>query len=244
MTNQLRGVFRLLFFAFAVSWLIVRIVALSLLKGENPTRSIRMRQRWSRWFLPAIGVRIRTQGAPPNLPCIVMCNHRSYLDPVVLVCDVFGMPVSKAEVAGWPVIGYGARVSGTLFLRRESHTSRKMVLSAIAEKVREGFPVILFPEGTTHDKPHTTPLKRGGFQLAAEHGIPIVPAAIEYGSTADYWIGNDTFLPHFIRRFGQKNMQVAIRYGDPLYSDDPQFLLAETQKWMDAQIAEMRREFF
>ena len=135
-------------------------------------------------------------------------------------------------------------MTGTLFLKRESPGSRKLILTAIAEKVQQGMPVILFPEGTTHDKPYTTTLKKGGFQLAAEYKIPVVPVALEYGSEKDYWIGNDTFLPHFIRRFGEKNMQVAVRYGAPLCSDDPGFLLSETQKWIDAQIPEMRREFF
>lgn len=244
MIKKLRGVLRLLFFALAVFWLIIKILAISIFKGESQERSVRIRQRWTRSFLPAIGVRIKVQGKPPDIPCIFMCNHRSYLDPAVIVCQAHGMPVSKAEVASWPVIGTGARVTGTLFLERESAGSRKLILTAIAEKVQQGIPVILFPEGTTHDKSYTTTLKKGGFQLAAQHNIPIVPVALEYGSEKDYWIGNDTFLPHFIRRFGEKNMRVAVRYGAPLTSDDPDFLLAETQKWIDAQIPEMRREFF
>jgi len=244
MMKKLRGISRLLFFALAASWLICRILWTSLWKGENLERSIRIRQRWARRFLPAIGVRIRTQGTLPDFPCIYMCNHRSYLDPAVLACDAYGMPVSKAEVANWPIIGYGGRVSGTLFLKRESPTSRKLVLNEIVAKVKQGYPVILFPEGTTHDKPHTVALKRGGFQLAALHGIPVVPVALEYGSTKDYWIGNDTFLPHFIQRFGEKNMRVSVRYGPPLHSDDPDFLITQTQHWIDEQIPEMRREFF
>lgn len=244
MIKNLRGIFRLLYFALAASWLICRILWATFWKGENLERSIRMRQRWSRLFLPAIGVRVRSQGTPPDFPCIYMSNHRSYLDPAVLVCDAYGMPVSKSEVAQWPVIGYAARVSGTLFLKRDSLTSRKLVLDEIAEKVKQGYPVILFPEGTTHDKPQTTTLKKGGFQLAAEHDIPVVPVALEYASTKDYWIGNDTFVPHFIQRFGEKNMQVSVRYGPPLSSSNPDDLLAQTQKWIDEQIPEMRRELF
>jgi 1-acyl-sn-glycerol-3-phosphate acyltransferase len=87
-------------------------------------------------------------------------------------------------------------------------------------------------------------LKRGGFQLAAIHGIPVVPVALEYGSAKDYWIGNDTFLPHFIQRFGEKNMCVSVRYGPPLRSDDADFLMTQTRQWIDEQIPEMRREFF
>ena len=242
--KTLRGILRLIFFALAALWLICRVLWFTLWKGENLHRSLRIRQQWTRRFLPAIGVRIHSEGKAPDFPCIVMCNHRSYLDPAVLVYDFPGMPVSKAEVANWPVIGYGAKISGTLFLRRESQHSRKLLLNDIALKVKEGFAVILFPEGTTHDKPYTTALKRGGFDLAARTDIPIVPVALEYKSTADYWIGSDTFLPHFIRRFGEKNMFVAVRYGEPIRSDDPEFLLRETQNWMDAQVSGMRREFF
>lgn len=244
MIKNLRGIFRLLYFALATFWLISRILWSSFWRGENLERSIKMRQRWTRLFLPVIGVRIRTTGNPHNRPCIYMCNHRSYLDPAILVCDVYGMPVSKSEVAQWPVIGYGARVSGTLFLKRDSPTSRKLVLGEIAEKLKQGYPVILFPEGTTHDKPQTVTLKRGGFQIAASYGFPVVPVALEYGSTKDYWIGNDTFLPHFIRRFGEKNMLVSVRYGPLLTGNDPDLLLTQTQKWMDEQIPEMRRELF
>lgn len=242
--KNLRGIFRLLYFLFAALWLIFRIFWSTIWKGESLKRSVQIRQNWTRLFLPAIGVRIRVSGTPPDFPCIVMCNHRSYLDPAVLACDVFGMPVSKAEVSKWPVIGYGARITGTLFLTRDSQQSRKYILTEIAVKVKEGIPIMLFPEGTSHNEPLSRPFKRGGFQLAAQHNIPIIPAAIEYGSPADYWIGEDTFLPHFIRRFGEKNMRVAVRYGEPIQSEDPDFLLRETQEWIDAQIPLLRREFF
>lgn len=242
--KNLRGAFRLLFFALAGSWLILKISWFNFWKGENLKRAMRIRQAWTRAFVHAIGVRIQVQGTPPDFPCILMCNHRSYLDPVVLTCQVRAMPVSKAEVAKWPIIGYGGRISGTFFLQRESQTSRKMLLGGMAEKVREGFSIILFPEGTTHDRPETSPLKRGGFQLAANHQIPIVPVALEYSTPKDYWVGSDTFLPHFIQRFGEKHMRVSVRYGAPIRSDDADELLRQTQQWIDAQIPKMRREFF
>lgn len=242
--KPIRGVLRLIFFALATIWLILKITWYNLWNGENIRRSMYIRHRWTRLFLPAIGVRIQTTGTPPAQPCIIMCNHRSYLDPAILTIDVVGMPVSKAEVAKWPIVGYGARVSGTFFLQRESLSSRKSTLNGIAEKVGEGFIVILFPEGTTHTEPATSPMRKGGFSLAATNGIPVVPVALEYGSADDYWVGKDTFLPHFIRRFGEKNMRVAVRYGPPLVGDDADALLRETQNWIDAQLPGLRREFF
>lgn len=241
--KKFRATIRLLYFALYTSLKIGQIVFASLIFGTNIRRSMRIRQTWARHLLPAIGVRIRSEGTPPDFPCILMSNHRSYLDPALLVCDVFAYPVSKAEVAKWPIIGYGAKVSGVLFLQRESQSSRKYTLNAIAEKLREGFPVILFPEGTTHSMSSTSPFKPGGFRMAAEAGFPIVPVALEYASVADHWIGNDTFLPHFFRRFGEKQMRVEIRYGEAIWGNDSEKLMAETQSWIDASMAEMQKNW-
>ena len=237
--KKLRALWRLVLFALYTVCRIMQIVFVSLLPGDSIWKALHIRRAWARWLLPRIGVAARVEGVPPDFPCIIMSNHRSYLDPIVLIMDVLGYPVSKAEVAHWPIIGYGARVSGVLFLKRENMSSRKKTLNGIGEKVREGFPVILFPEGTTHDKPACIDLKRGGFQLAADQGFPIVPAMIEYGETADYWIGNDTFLPHFFRRFGEKRVRVFVRYGPPLLGTDAKELMTQTRAWIDAQLREV-----
>lgn len=241
--KKLRAFLRLLYFAFYTSVRIAQIIVGSLLFGTEIRRSMRIRQSWARHLLPAIGVRLQTSGTPPDFPCILMSNHRSYLDPALLVHDVFAYPVSKAEVASWPIIGYGAKVTGVLFLQRESSESRKRTLSGIAEKLREGYPVILFPEGTTHSEPTTSPFKLGGFKLAATEGVPIVPVTIEYKSTADHWIGDDTFLPHFLRRFGEPEMQVQVRYGEAIWGDDPQTLLEEAKSWIDAELLDIRKSW-
>ncbi len=236
-----RALFRLLLFAGYTLLRIFQIIALSLLQGEDPHRSLRIRRSWAHWLLPRLGLKIETRGVAPDYPCIVMANHRSYMDPVIMVRDIAGCPVSKAEVASWPIIGYGAKLTGVLFLKRESASSRRSTLNGISAKVKEGFPVILFPEGTTHDHPTTIDLKRGGFQLAADGGFPVVPVMIEYEDRADYWIGNDTFLPHFFRRFGERRMKVHIHYGEPITGDDAQELGRKTRAWIDAQLKELHQ---
>ena len=242
--KKFRAFYRFVFFAGFLIALITHIIWLRLWRGIDMPRFLFIRQVWTRDFLlPALGVRIISKGTPPDYPCIVMCNHRSYLDPAILCSYILGYPVSKAEVSKWPLLGTGAKLTGILFLNRESQKSRKLTLQEISSKVQEGFPVILFPEGTTHDLPHTTMLKRGAFLIAADLGIPIVPVALEYRSASDYWIGDDTFVPHFFSRFGEKYMDVRIRYGTALTGTDAQSLLQRTQKWLDEQIPEMRQEF-
>jgi 1-acyl-sn-glycerol-3-phosphate acyltransferase len=241
--KTLRALGRLLYFAVYTSLRISQIMLGNLLWGEDVRRAMRVRQSWARHLLPAIGIRIEMRGKAPNFPCIVMGNHRSYLDPAILVRDVIGYPVSKAEVANWPIVGYGARITGVFFLRRESQNSRKVTLNGIEEKVKSGFPVILFPEGTTHSEPTTRTFRAGGFKLAASAGIPIVPVAIAYRSPDDHWIGNDTFLSHFLRRFGEAHMDVRVHFGEVIQSADADWLLQRTQSWIDSELPLLQESF-
>jgi lyso-ornithine lipid O-acyltransferase len=241
--GKLRSIFRLIYFAVYTMGVIGKIILLNLIKGEDKVRSMRLRRAWARHLLPAIGVNMHVQGTAPDFPCILMGNHRSYLDPIVLIHDVIACPVSKAEVAHWPIVGYGAKVTGILFLQRESTTSRKKTLQGIAQEVKNGSAVMLFPEGTTHADPQCHSFKPGGFKLAAQEQIPIVPVAIEYSAKADYWIGNDTFLPHFLRRFALPSMQVFVRYGTAVHSNDPDYLIETTQKWINAELLDIQRGF-
>ncbi|MCE7926657.1 MAG: 1-acyl-sn-glycerol-3-phosphate acyltransferase [Haliscomenobacteraceae bacterium CHB4] len=239
--KTLRAIYRLLYFAVYTILKSSQIVFANLLFGKDMHRTLRIRRAWARRLLPHLGIRMHVQGTPPDFPCILAANHRSYLDPAVLAHDILGYGVAKAEVANWPVIGWGARVAGVIFLHRESHASRKIALSGIAEKIREGFPVIVFVEGTTHTHPATIGFKPGSFKLAAQEGFAVVPAAIECGSPEDYWVGSDTFLPHLLRRLAVKEKHIFVRYGPALRGDDWEDLMARTKSWIDAELRDIRK---
>lgn len=239
----IRALYRLLFFVIYSLLRILQITVSNWIRGEDFGRSMRIRRSWARYLLPHIGISMRVTGTPPDFPCLLMGNHRSYLDPILLLCDTIACPVSKAEVAAWPVIGYGAKVSGVIFLKRENNSSRKLTLMGIADRLAEGYSVILFPEGTTHADPQCRPFNRGGFKLAARESVAVLPVAIEFGSKEDYWIGNDAFLPHFFRRFSEKNIQVRVHYGQPLVSNDPAYLAEEARHRINRELADMQKSF-
>ncbi|MBU6343216.1 MAG: 1-acyl-sn-glycerol-3-phosphate acyltransferase [Bacteroidetes bacterium] len=242
MIKKIRAIARLLFFLACVLFIITEVLLKTWVLGANMHRAIRIRQRVTRWFLPKMGVNIQKTGELPFLPGIIACNHRSYLDPAVLACDTFFLPVSKAEVANWPVIGYGARVSGVLFLKRENTGSRKLILDDIGTYLKKGFPILLFPEGTTHAAPLTHPFRPASFLLAAKEGFPVLPVMIEYANPADYWIDNDNFIAHFIRRFGEKRIQVRVHYGAPIFHSDGMALLEAAKNWIDGELLKVRKE--
>lgn len=231
--KQLRAIFRLFFFSFTTLWFMGIIAARSLVRSIDMRHALAVRKRWANFLLPRLGIQTTRLGTPPDFPCILMGNHRSYLDPALILLHVEAFPVSKAEVANWPIIGAGAKLTGIVFLQRESATSRKITLQAIAEKVKEGHPVILFPEGTTHALPATGDFKPGTFNLAVKENIPIVPVAIQYDSSEAYWVGKETFLPHFMRYFGRKSNKVVLEYGPVIQGSDTKALLGATQRWID-----------
>ena len=241
--KTLRTVYRLLFFVFYTILKSNQMVFANLFLGTDMRRTLRIRRTWARQLLPHIGIKMHVEGMPPDFPCILAANHRSYLDPAVLAHDILGYGVAKAEVANWPVIGWGARVAGVIFLKRESLHSRKQALSGIAEKIREGFPVILFVEGTTHTNTTTIEFKPGGFKLAANEGFAIVPAAIECGSPEDYWVGKDSFLPHLMRRLAVKEKHVFVRYGSAIRGDNWEELMRQAKSWIDAELLDIQKGF-
>ncbi|MFN0176829.1 MAG: lysophospholipid acyltransferase family protein [Saprospiraceae bacterium] len=232
--KTLRLFTRFFFFVVYTALIVAEIWLRNRLWGEDIRRSMRVRRRWARNLLDGIGLHIETEGTAPDFPCLIVSNHRSYIDPILMLRDVFGYPVAKAELANWPLIGKGAKMAGILYLRRESAGSRSGTLRQILGKIEAGFSVIIFPEGTTSGLMGTLPFKKGVFKLAAQESIPIVPVAIVFSDERDFWVGKATFFSHARRRFGEQRIDVKLCYGTGIRSEDPDILRTKSQDWIDA----------
>lgn len=234
--KNLRLAWRLFLFIFYTTAIVVEIWLRKNLFGANMRVAMRVRRRWARNLLKGVGVRLENEGVAPEFPCLVVSNHRSYLDPILMLTEVDGYPVAKAELANWPLIGKGAKLAGILYLRREHSGSRVNTLRSMEEKVREGFSVIIFPEGTTSGLPGTLPFKKGVFQIAAKTGLPVVPVALIFADKKDFWLGKQTFLSHAGRRFREKEICVKVCYGPVLQNNDPEDLLAQARNWIETRL--------
>ena len=112
-------------------------------------------------------------------PVIFMANHESNLDPPVLV-GVLPIPavyLAKAEIKWMVPIGWAAMMAGTIFIDRGNRERAIQSLHRAADEIRGGKNVLLFPEGTRTRTGELLPFKKGGFALAQEAGVPIVPLA-------------------------------------------------------------------
>ena len=168
-------------------------------RGSAPGESRRLRSRALRDVLAELcrvhRIEIDVEGTLPDGPAVLVANHRSYLDPLVIAALSACAPIAKQEVAGWPVVGAGARALGVLFVRRDDPWSGARVLRDALRSLEDGVPVLCFPEGTTTTAQHPLPFHRGVFGVARLAGVPIVPIALGYADPAACWVGDDDFLP-------------------------------------------------
>lgn len=138
-------------------------------------------------------------------PVIFMSNHESNLDPPVLIgaIPVPAVYISKKELRLVPLVGWAAAVGGTLFIDRGKRERAIRSLHEAALKIRHGKNVVIFPEGTRTRTGELGSFKKGGFVLAQDAGVPIVPLAT-VGGFHTLPAGSFRLRPgSYIMQFGQ-----------------------------------------
>ena len=131
-----------------------------------------MFQRWSRGMLVLLGVRLETHGTPPRAPFVLVSNHLSYLDVLVLASRVPCVFVAQADVAGWPAIGRLCRAADTVFIDRGNKRDIPRVMHRIRGILTSGRGVVLFPEGTTSAGADVGPFRPSLLETAAAADLP------------------------------------------------------------------------
>lgn len=242
--QKLRAVGRLGLFVFTLFGFIAVVLVSTFFSGKKVETGLRIRARYARFLCRAFRVTIEMRGQPPAGPCLfVAATHRSYFDPVAICSLVEAMPVAKAELADWPIIGYGCRVSGVIPVKREDRASRREALESVGDIIlKEKVQALIFAEGTTHSQPSCIELRPGSFRLAARAGIAVVPVAIDFDNELSHFTNDDTFLPHFLSCFGQKRQRCLVAFGKPLHSDDPDILMEKTRSFVDSTLADFRKK--
>ena len=186
------------------------------LEGATRQAQARLLADGCRAALRVHGVRVDAGGGLPPGPVLLACNHVSWLDPLVVAAAVPCAPLSKLDVRGWPVVGPLAGRLGVIFHARGETASGLRVLREAEAALSAGVAVLNFPEGTTTDGSGVLRFHKGLFGLAARLGVPVVPVALRYQPADLAWIGDDTFLPHYLRLAARAASDVRLRFGAPL----------------------------
>ena len=200
-----------------------------------------LRRPWSR-SLPTVyhrgccrmlGFRVRVVGAPTAArPALFAANHVSYTDIMVLGSLIAGSFIAKAEVAGWPLFGWLAKLQRTVFVDRQMRNTRQQ-RDAMIERLAMGDALILFPEGTSSDGNRVLPFKSALFSAAENMIAPIAvqPVSIAYTRLDGIplgrvlrpffaWYGTAELAPHLWSMLGLGTVEVVVEFHPPVSPGD------------------------
>ena len=139
-----------------------------------------LKQRWSRQLLEILGVRFQANFQGRWRSGLLVANHISWLDIFVLNAARPMAFVAKSEVRGWPLFGWLAAHTETIFLQRERRGHARIVNEQIAGLLASGLDIAIFPEGTTTDGTCLLPFHGALLQPAIDSACPIQPASLAY----------------------------------------------------------------
>ncbi|MCW8914424.1 MAG: 1-acyl-sn-glycerol-3-phosphate acyltransferase [Magnetovibrio sp.] len=200
--------------------------------GLAPKKRHLVGQLFFKGCLKLTGLKLNVTGAPSANVALFAANHSSYLDILVLgACVREGVFVAKSEVASWPLFGFLARLSRTLFISRNPKDAlhqRKI----FSDRLKQGTSLILFPEGTSTNGSHVKTFKSTLFSALDDISVKalVQPVSVTYTRHKNgqplspferekyTWFGDMTLAPHLINVFGSKGCEVEVVFHAPFVS--------------------------
>lgn len=185
---------------------------------------VRLQALWARGMLRAIGARLDLEGSPPRGRHLVVANHVSYLDILVLAALFPGRFVAMVEISRWRLFGTLAKSTGTIFVDR----SRRRDVVRVGEEMRRsldaGATVILFPEAHASSGADVRPFHSSLFEIAEHLEVPCLPVGLSYATPGEPWAaaytvgwwGRYPLFAHIVRLTGLRRIRARVRWGAPV----------------------------
>lgn len=231
MIGKIRTIFAL--FVAVIVTLALAPFQYSALKFGRPRPSL-VPRLWHRVAVRALGFRICVTGEmSPERPLFIAANHVSWADIMVIGSVAEVSFISKSELAGWPGIGWLARMQRSVFIEREKKRKSGQQASEIGRRLVAGDVMVLFAEGTTSDGNMILSFKStlfGAAKMALDDGsterVVVQPLAIAYTRlhglpmnrfhrTLVSWIGDADLLPQIWSLLKEGAVDVEVRFGEP-----------------------------
>lgn len=182
---------------------------------------------WAQDLLTIVNIRLSHQGTPPTLghAALVVSNHISWLDIIVIHSQMLCYFVSKAEVARWPVIGWMAEQVGTLFLTRGANRAVQQINTRLVGHLQNNHILAIFPEGQTGNGLQLRNFHAALFEPAVQNQTPVHPVYIHYrdahGKVTDAagYYGNLSFWQSLRRIIKNGPLIAEIQFLPPIASE-------------------------
>jgi len=152
---------------------------------------------------------------------VIIANHVSYVDGIVLGSIFPILFVSKREVKSWPIIGQWQILCGTIFINRQRKDLVRALIGEWSGKLKHEANILLFPEGTSTDGEKMLPFQTAPLAAPLRSRSIIVPVTITYKTIDDlpvtaanrdavYWYGDMEFVTHFWNLLGLRSVEVLV----------------------------------
>lgn len=202
-----------------------------------------------RVVMPALGLRFVCDNPQAVIQHrgLILSNHVSFFDTLVMSYLLPMRYVSKAEVRKWPFIGQIAAATGTMFVERNDKSKRADVRQQVIAGLRNSQypPIVIFPEGKRNPEDTLLPFRYGVFEIAVETGAPYLLCAIHYEDTESMtWQSHKESLTTSIKRIVLRDPSrvwlTPLTVVQPQPGDDPQQLAAEAREIVGKALRKMR----
>jgi 1-acyl-sn-glycerol-3-phosphate acyltransferase len=189
---------------------------------------------YHRTLLALLGVRVRVSGAKPEAGVLLVCNHLSWFDIVVIGSLLPVSFVAKKEVRSWPLFGLLAQLQRTVFVDRRPGRHTVKTSNQLSRRLAAKDRLVLFPEGTSTDGMRVLPFKSSLFasvERQTELQVKVQPMSMAFSDVHNIamgrrqrmsyaWVGDVAFLPHVLFIFGTPPLTVDIVFHPPLAPED------------------------
>jgi 1-acyl-sn-glycerol-3-phosphate acyltransferase len=178
-------------------------------------------QRWATRVLLILDIEVQYNG-PLNMTSavLVVANHLSWLDVLVIQSLKPGVFVAKAEVQHWPLVGVMARACATIFVQRASPRSARAMVNATMKAFDQGYSVIAFPEGTSSDGSDVGVFHANIFEGAIKARTCIQPISLRYVDAATglpneaaHFIGDMTLVSSLRKVMASRSIKTQVHIG-------------------------------
>ena len=205
------------------------------LRHAGPKARFFMPRLWHSIATRLVGIRITVKGeTAPERPLLIVANHVSWTDIIVLGALAPAAFIAKSDMARWPGFGQMAKLGNSIFVERENRHRSGAQAQDISRRLAAGDAVVLFAEGTTSDGNFMLPFKSsllGAAKMALEHEaleeVFIQPVALCYTKlhgmpigraqrTGVSWIGDADLVPHLVKIVGERGLDVVVEFGEPV----------------------------
>lgn len=174
---------------------------------------------------------------------LLVCNHLSYMDILVLASLAPCVFVAKREVKSWPIMGLLAQLSGTLFIDRQRRTHVGEINDDIQAALDAGALVVVFPEGTSSDGRSVLPFKSSLLEPATQQNHPLTIGRLHYAQAngkndeaVAYW-GDAVFFTHLLNLLSQDKVRATVRFAPVADHSSDRKTLAQQ---LNAAVVELR----